>query len=138
MRSRHDTMAFVASVALVSVALSAVVWALPRTLYNPADLLIVIPVVSIILSARGASWRRKLLYGGLAVGVFLLVDFVFLTTGAMHFAFSGLSRMRLLPALLAIAYMCFAQGFPFVVLLLFVGRNPSMLWTSPKDGRSPA
>jgi hypothetical protein len=131
MQQKRDVVIFMASVLLFSLLLSAVAWMLPKINYNPSDTLIVIAVASVILSARGASWRRRLLYSGLVLGVFVLVDFVFLSSGLMRYAFVGLEALDPVPSVLAVAYMFFAQGFPFVVLLLFAGRNPSMLWTKP-------
>jgi hypothetical protein len=131
MPPKRDLLVFLVWVFFYSVVLSAIAWMLPKINWNPADALIVIPVVAVILSARGATWRRRLLCAGLVLGVFLLVDFVFLASGLMHWAFAGLSELELVPSVLAVVYMFFAQAFPFVVLLMFAGRNPAMLWTRP-------
>jgi hypothetical protein len=111
-----------------SVALSAVLWSLPRVSYNPSDALIVIPATSAILAARGATWRRRLVFAGIAMGGFLLADYVFLRSGLMHSSFEGLSQGDPWGSVVAVAYLAFAQGLPFVVMLLFVGRDPSVLW----------
>ncbi|MDR3686257.1 MAG: hypothetical protein P4L93_04785 [Coriobacteriia bacterium] len=132
MRPNRDIAVLAVSVVLFATVLSVVAWVLPKVNYNPEDALIVIPVASVILSARGASWRRRLLYAGLVIGVFLLVDFAFLASGLMQYSFAGLSQLDPLPSVLAVVYLFFAQGFPFVVLILFAGRNPSMLWTKPR------
>ena len=137
MPSRRDLLVFLISVLFYSVVLSAIAWTLPKINWNPADALIVIPSAAVILSARGATWRRRLLCAGLVLGVFLLADFVFLASGLMHYAFAGLSELDVVPSVLAVVYMFFAQAFPFVVLLLFVGRNPAMLWTRPDARRDP-
>ena len=129
MHQKRDLTLFLGSVLLWSVALSAIAWSMPRTRgFNPHDALIVIPVAAVILSARGASWRRRLLYAGLVLGVFVAVDIAFLSSGLMGYAFAGLSTGDPKASVMAVTYLFFAQGFPFVVLLIFAGRNPSVLW----------
>jgi hypothetical protein len=129
MQPRRDVAIFAGSVLAYSVLFSAIVWTLPRTHgFNPHDALITIPVVSVILSARGASWRRRLTYAGLDVVIFVLADYAFLASGLMAYSFAGLRTFQLVPSIMAVAYMFFAQVLPFFVLLLFIGRDPSILW----------
>ncbi len=63
MHPKRDVAIFVGWVFAYSLLLSAVVTWLPRVGgYAPTDSLIVIAVVSVMLGARGVSWRRKLGY----------------------------------------------------------------------------
>lgn len=138
MREHRDVALFAGSVLLYAILLSAIAWGLPRTHYNPSDALIAIPVASVILSARGASWRRRLLYAGLVIGIFVIVDSAFLVSGLMHSAFEGLARLEPVVSVTAVAYMFFVQGFPLLILVLFVGRDPSVLWTKPSGTQQRA
>jgi len=124
----RDLALFMGSVLGFAVALSAIAWLLPRVDYNPSDALGVIGVASVILSARGASWPRRLLYSGIVIAGFILVDASFLISGLMHYAFAGLAALNPGPSVLAITFVIFAQVFPLAVLVVFVGRDPSVLW----------
>ena len=136
---KRDTGVFVLLTLVFSVVLSGLFWVLPRIAYNPSDALILIPATSAILAARGARWRRRLVFAGLSLGGFLLVDYVFLRSGLMRSSFAGLAQAEPGWSTLAVAYLFFAQGLPFVVTLLFVGDTPSILWTKvDNDAAAPA
>ena len=135
MSAKRDIAVFVVVTLAWSVALAAFFWLLPKVTYNPADALITISAASVILAARGVSWRRRLIYAAVVLGIFLLVDYWFLSSGMMHAAFAGLNAGDTGQSVTAVAYMVFAQALPFVILVLFVGRDPSVLWRStPKGG----
>ena len=58
MRRLPDVPVFVAKVIAYSVALTALVWMVPglKGVFYPRNSLIVVPVVSVILSARAVPW----------------------------------------------------------------------------------
>lgn len=139
MRRPPDVSVFVGSVIAYSVLLSAVVWSLPglRGVFYPHNSLIVIPVVSVILSARGVPWRRRLSYAGAILGTFLVIDYLFTSSGLAAYAWQFLG-VGLVATALGVFYMVFAQAFPLGVLLLFAGRDPSILWVRPPSQKSRA
>jgi len=132
MRRLPDVPVFVCLVVAYSLALTAMVWFVPglRGVFYPRNSLIVVPVVSVILSARAVSWRRRLIFDGVILGTFVIIDLVFTSTGLAAFAWASLATGFAATAL-GVAYMVFAQAFPLVVLLVFVRDEPSILWRRP-------
>jgi hypothetical protein len=128
-RRPPDVFVFAVSVILWALLLSAVTAFVPGLPgYGRSDSLIVIPVASVMLSARGATWKRRLLYAGTVLVVFMIFDYLFVTLGAAAY----LLRARgFAPAEWAVgaAYVAMSLAFPAGALLVFVGRDPSMLWT---------
>jgi hypothetical protein len=135
--SSRDLAIFAGSVLAFALVLSAIAWSLPRVNYNPSDALSAIGATSVILSARGASWGRRLAYGSLALAGFVAVDATFLMSGAMHWAFTGLSEGDRSGSVAAVAFLFFAQIFPLAVLVVFAGRNPSILWLPAQHTKQP-
>jgi hypothetical protein len=134
----RDFAFFAASVLVFAVALSAIAWTLPRDYYNPSDALAAIASASVILSARGARWPRRLAYAAVALAGYVLVDAAFMLSGMMHWAFAGLSVGDRAGSVAAVAFMFFAQLFPLAILVLFAGRNPSILWLPAEKPGHPS
>ena len=92
--------------------------------------------VAVILAARGASWGRRLYFAGLILGFSAGLSAVVahtamgdaarvMATLGGHFATnSQLGEYAALEAL--------AHGIPVGIIVLFVGRRPSILWTEPR------
>jgi hypothetical protein len=136
MRPTRDVSIFVGSAIAYSIGLSLLAWSLPRLFgYKPSDSLIVISVASAILAARGAPYRRKLLYAGVVLGGFVLVDFALTASGFLGWVAGGYG-VGVVRTAIGVLYDVFAYGFPLVVLVVFVGRDVSVLWVKPlKKGR---
>jgi hypothetical protein len=131
MQERSDVGIFVASVVVYSVLLAAGLWWLPSLGgFSPSDSLVTIPVVSVILSARAIDWRRRLAYAGVILGTFLAINFVFAYSGLLTEVGKALGD-DLLASTIGVAYIALSFAFPIGCLLLFVGRDPSILWAKP-------
>lgn len=131
MRKPPDVAIFVGSVILWSVALAMATYFVPGLpSYGRTDSLIVIPVASVILSARGATWSRRLRYAGLVLAVFLTFDYLFVSLGAASYLL-GAGGFGPAAWALGVVYVAMSLAFPAGTLLVFVGRDPSMLWTEP-------
>lgn len=123
MRHGRDVTIFVGSVLAYSLLLSAVT---PDRLANS---LFAVTVTSVIFAARGCSWKRKLVYAGAAFGGVVLFDRAFFLLGldARLYAFGA----ELAATTFGLLYLVFTVAYPLAVLLLFVGRDPSVLWVKP-------
>lgn len=113
------------------MVLAALAWWMPSLRsFNPSDSLVVIPVVSVILSARAAPWRRRLTYAGAILGTFVAINFVFAYSGLMAEVGQHIGA-DLFASTVGVIYMVFSFAVPLGALLMFVGRDPSMLWAKP-------
>lgn len=83
-------------------------------------------VASVILCARGFGWGRKVAFAAIVLlgfGAFQRwYDLLGLTVG-------GGFVTELAPTVLGMIYIVFMMAFPLFVLVIFVGRDPSALWT---------
>jgi hypothetical protein len=83
-------------------------------------------VASVILCARGFGWGRKIAFAAIVLlgfGAFQRwYDLLGITVG-------GGFVTELTPTVLGMVYIVFMMAFPLVVLVIFVGRDPSALWT---------
>ena len=101
------------------------------------DSLILVPVLSVMVAALGVGWRRKLLYIAITLVGFVTVDLLTLKLGVAKLAVDprayGVDAPRTI--LLALAEV-FVVAYPIVLLIVFVGSKPGVLWTkatSPSD-----
>lgn len=126
MQPRRDIGIFVALVIAYSTVLSIVA----RNVLSNS--LIVIAAASVILSARGVAWKRKLPYASVALGGFIVFDLAFDLFGLTE----RFSAFGVEPAstALGLVYMVFVLAYPLAVLLMFVGRDPSELWVKTAVG----
>jgi hypothetical protein len=134
MRRRSEVLIFIASAIAYSVLLSALIWMLPKGRFNPSNSFIVVPAVSVMLSARAVPWRRRLGYASATLGTFLVVDFIFASSGLAARVWPALG-VELGASAMAVVYMAFSMGFPLGALLFFVGRDPSILWSGPASDK---
>jgi hypothetical protein len=107
-----------ASVAL-SLGLFAVEWWLRSVgFYVPAGVGFDLPVIAVIVCALGVTWRRKALTVAIALGALTALDLLGEATGLQW----------------AASYASTSLLFPVAVLVIFVGMNPSVLWTRAPQG----
>jgi len=137
MRKLPEILIFLGSVFVYSVLLAALIWMLPKGRFNPSNSFIVLPAVSVMLSARGVAWRRRLAYAGATLGTFLVVDFLFASSGLAASVWPVFG-VELAASALGVVYMVFSMGLPLGALLFFVGREPAILWIGPptQSGRA--
>lgn len=103
--------------------------------YSLSDTMFTVPVVAVMLAARGFPWRRKLAYTLVTVMFFPFVMLMAEVTGLNAYAGSQLSQNQILPSLATMLYMAFLSTFPLAMLVLFVGRAPRLLWSKRAGGR---
>jgi hypothetical protein len=127
MRRLPDVLIFFGSVIVYSVLLAALIWMLPKGRFNPSNSFIVLPAVSVMLSARGVAWRRRLAYAAATLGTFLVVDFLFASSGLAASVWPVFG-VELGASAIGVVYMAFSMAFPLAALFVFVGSDPSVLW----------
>ncbi len=99
-------------------------WALAR--YNVG---ILIPVLAVMVAGLGVGWARKAAFVAITVGGFLLIEWVAQRTGLRAIAAGTVTMDEPLRLSLGVLYVTLTPAFPIVMLALFVGRNPAVLWT---------
>lgn len=120
---------YIVRVTILSFAIAALLWSLPQTgSCNLRGDLTMIPLASMILSASGASWRRRAAFVALLVAVSLAVDAVFLSLFEEYLAAGSV---------LTSFYVTLVVTGPVVVFIFFVRKDPSMLWT-PRSAEGSA
>lgn len=123
--------AFVGGFALVSLVLGWVFW--NSSLAQIGVGMLAVPVISAMLASQGFSWKRKLTYAGATLGLYLLGSAVAEATGIVALASEQILDASSLPSLPVVLYMAYLSTFPLVMLVLFVGRTPSLLWSRKSD-----
>jgi len=93
-------------------------------------------VVAVMLAAQGVSWRRKAIFASVTVGLSIAL-FTFAGVSGIGRAASALTSPGVVvatnPQLVAFALLqVFFLGVPLAALAMFVGRRPSVLWTSAR------
>jgi len=128
MQRPRDLTIFVVSVLIYSLVLSAGLAVLPNLPgYSKTSPFIAIAIASVMLGARGVSWRRRLAYAGVVLGVFISFNLAFTAVGAWRYLKDAPISSPLV-WVLGIGYVVMGLAFPLAALLLFVGRDPSVLW----------
>ena len=96
--------------------------------------LFAIAIASVMLSALGVPWPRKLVFATVCLGGFVLFELAFdalgLTARMASFGY------EMVASVIGTVYIVLVLAYPLVVLLLFVGRDPSVLWVGETPGRS--
>lgn len=121
----------ITSLCLGLVFFALLVWAAGRFPGLPTNAGFLVPVLAVVLAAEGASVGRKAMFAAASVTIFGLADAATIVTGMQRIAgVVAFDVTRATPAgfFLLLAYHAFSVGFPIVVLMLFVGRRPSVLW----------
>jgi hypothetical protein len=110
----RDKALFGAASVAVSLGLYAAVWWWRAMgLYVPVGVGFDLPVIAVIVCALGATWQRKAVTVAITLGVLTALDLVGEATGLSWVA----------------SYASTSLLFPIAVLAVFVGMNPSVLWT---------
>lgn len=105
----------------IALAYSLAVGALVQPTFG-GNSLVAVAVASVMLSARGVRWGRRLGYAAFVLGTFLAFEWL---TRSLQSAYGSSELVFELLGMIAIVFM---MAFPVAVLLVFVGRDPSVLW----------
>ncbi len=135
MHRRADIIRFAVAFFALSALLGWLVWSstsLAAILPRGARMLAV-PIVSAMLAAVGFSWRRKIVYVAATIGVYLVSGAIAGLAGLPKLASEQLSTSASFPPVWINLYLAFLTTFPFVMLVLFVGRTPALLWSRRAD-----
>jgi exosortase/archaeosortase family protein len=135
-RFSADSLWFWATVVLLSVVIGVAISILKMGLKPPYDLtgaLWLAPALALILAARGASWRRKLAFVSWGVLGFALVSLLLELSGIEDVVWHRVSAAFPPFIALTVLFTAFMIGWPLVMVILFVGRHPERLWTSPSS-----
>jgi hypothetical protein len=132
-RSR-EPLVFAATFVVLSAALGWLFWNATIPLgalgeFSISDGMMTAPAVSAMLAARGFSWKRKITYSAVALLVYPLVLILGEVTGFNAMVGAEITTGTAFPSLWADLYLAFLATFPLAVLVLFVGRNPALLWS---------
>ena len=135
MRRTRDPVIFGLGFAALSVGLGLLLW------YGKASLwgytfdrgLLAVAGTSAIIAARGFPWQRKAVYGVLCIGGYLLVGVLGQVTGLHARAAAELGAPVAMPSVWALLYAALLVAYPLAVIVLFVGRNPELLWRRSAD-----
>ena len=91
-----------------------------------------VPAASAMLCARGFGLRHRVTYALATLGLCLLVDVIAGLSGLSGLAWRQ-NETRTPYGLGPIIYFAVTWALPFAMLILFVGRKPSLLWSRGAD-----
>lgn len=130
MQRNREPLIFAATFLVYSAVLGWLFWSSTSYLgeYSLERALLAVPVVSVMLAARGYVWKRKLVYAAMTVAVYVLARSVARVTGLDAFAAQELNTVGGFPSIGTMLYLAFLSAFPLAMLVLFVGRTPTLLW----------
>jgi len=126
-RSRLEVAKFAAWFALLSLLLGWLFWSSAAAQVGVS--MLAVPVMSAMLASRGFTWKRKLAYASITLGLYVLGSMVAEVTGLLALATEVVNTGATFPPPSVLLYMAYLSAFPFVMLVLFVGRTPSLLWS---------
>ena len=130
MRRNRDVITFVVWFLVLSVTLGWLYWTAGTPLQSGAlNVMLAIQVVSAMLASRGFSWRRKVVYASVTAGVYLTVGVAYDTLGLGEIALRQVAQNPDSPSIPLLLYLTFLTAFPLAMLVFFVGRTPSLLWS---------
>jgi hypothetical protein len=132
---RADIIRFAATFFILSAVLGwvfSVTGALVGT-YSLDVNMLAVPAVSAMFASIGFSWRRKLVYGSATLALYILSGMVAEFAGLNRLASERLATSASFPPIWINLYLAFLITFPFVMLVLFVGRRPALLWSRRAD-----
>jgi len=136
MRDRADIIRFAVVFLVLSILLGWLLSSARGSVSYALDMsMTAVAVVSAMLASVGFTWRRKLTYAALTFGLYLLP-----AVAADLAGFGALARQQLhanvgFPSAIVVLYSAWMATFPFGMLVLFVGRRPSLLWSRKPEGR---
>lgn len=123
-----DTVRFAVVFTALTLVLGWVFWMLTPTGGALRNTMMVVPAVSAMIAARGYGTARKLAYAAATVAGYTAVAAIASATG-LH-ARVGVEISSGVPSVWAALYIGFLTAYPFMLLVLFVGRQPSRLWSA--------
>lgn len=94
-----------------------------------ADSAITVPVISAMLASVGFGWRRKIVYSTLTLWLYLAPAYIADAVGLIGAIRSPDAPITALTSLAAALYLIWWTAFPLLMLVLFVGRNPTLMWS---------
>lgn len=132
----RDKVVFGVSAVLISIALYVPLWWARSTgaRITAYDTGFVVPVLALMLAARGFGWPRKAAFlAGTVVG-FLLIETLASVTGVGGVAAAAPgSSAESVAFALGTLYVALVVAFPLSMLALFVGRRPTRLWSAEQE-----
>ncbi len=131
MHPRREVATFIAGFVFLSLVLGWFIWS--SSLAQVGVSMLAVPVISAMLASQGFSWKRKLTYAAATLGLYVLGSLIAEATGLAAAASQQIINSSSFPSLWVVLYMAYLSTFPFVMLVLFVGRNPALLWSKKRD-----
>ena len=127
MQPRRELVAFIVEFVVLSLILG---WVFFNNSFAQVGVsMLAVPVMSAMLAAQGFSWKRKLAYAAATLGLYVLGTLIAQATGLVDLASQQILDPTTFPSLSVVLYMAYLSTFPFAMLVLFVGRNPTLLWS---------
>lgn len=136
MSPHADKALFAVTFVALSGLLGCAVWVLGGAIAGRENFLqgmVAVPAVSVMLAARGYSWRRKFAYAGITIVFYVLVGVLAQLSGLYAAADSETGSSQAFLSPLTLIYLTFLTTFPLGMLVLFVGRSPHLLWSRKAD-----
>jgi len=127
MHRRREAVLFGVLFVILSLVLGWIFWTSTSTQVGVS--MLAVPVMSAMLAAQGFTWKRKLIYAAATLALYLLGSVLAEATGLIALATEQINAGTSFPSPWVLLYMAYLTAFPFVMLVLFVGRNPSLLWS---------
>ena len=128
MHPRRELAVFIAEFVVLSLVLGWFFW--NNSFAQVGVSMLAVPVMSAMLAAQGFTWKRKLAYYAAAtLGLYVLGTLIAEATGLVDLASQQILDPTTFPSLSVVLYMAYLSTFPFAMLVLFVGRNPTLLWS---------
>jgi len=131
MHPKREAVWFVVWFVILSLALGWIFWS--STAAQVGVSMLAVPVISAMLASQGFSWKRKLVYASATLALYLLGSVIADATGLIELASEQISTPTSFPSPWVMLYVAYLSAFPFVMLVLFVGRSPSLLWSKSRD-----
>jgi len=127
MHRKREAVWFAVLFVILSLALGWIFW--NSTSAQVGVSMLGVPVISAMLASQGFTWKRKLVYAAATLALYLLGTAIADATGLIAAATEYVNAGTSFPSLWVLLYMAYLTAFPFVMLVLFAGRNPSLLWS---------
>jgi hypothetical protein len=128
--------------AAISIVLSFALFGLAALLkaahyYTPLSAGFVLAAVAVMIAARGVAWKRKALFVLLTLGIFTVFDLLTLVTGLRDVSSASLAGTPTGPvvAIVGLLGAIVPLVLPLGMLAVFVGSDPSVLWTPAPSHR---
>lgn len=101
-----------------------------------SDSAIAVPVISAMLASVGFGWRRRIVYALLKLWLYLAPAYIADAVGLLGAIGSSDTPVTVFTSLAGGLYLIWWNGFPLLMMVLFIGRTPALLWSRQKDSRS--